>query len=158
MAPWKSSSDPKSEEPACSLLDGDGKTAFDEAQKASGSLAEVSKAEKMINKLGTSAQLDDVALFLTPSDTEDRIISAQKPKSPYLPIAKDLYSQNGKAITSVASAVTNGAAGHIVIDMEAIEAKVKTFAETSKVLMKVLDEVAKVHPFVEGKSVTSTAT
>jgi hypothetical protein len=80
--------------------------------------------------------------------TEDKITSAQNPESPLLPLAKDFYSDNKDSFTSITGAITGGAAAHI--DLGAIEAKVKVFEEASKVLMKGLDEVAKVHPFVGG--------
>jgi hypothetical protein len=82
--------------------------------------------------------------------TEDKITSLQNPdsESPYLPLAKDFYSDSKDSFTSITGAITGEAAAHA--DLAAIEARVKVFAEASKVLMKGLDEVAKVHPFVGG--------
>jgi hypothetical protein len=37
-------------------------------------------------------------------------------------------------------------------DVNALDARLKTFAVSSEVLMNVLDKVAKVHPYISGKT------
>ncbi|KAF7974234.1 hypothetical protein HWV62_13116 [Athelia sp. TMB] len=71
---------------------------------------------------------------------EDRL--TEPANSGYYSTGSDFYAQNSDAIKSAANAVAQG------IDLGAIEDDIRGFAESSRVLMSLLDEVAKVHPVV----------
>ena len=75
--------------------------------------------------------------------TEDRL--TEPTDSGFYSTGSDFYAQNSDAIKSAANAVAQG------IDLVAIEDDIRGFAESSRVLMSLLDEVAKVHPVVGGE-------
>ncbi|KZP16055.1 hypothetical protein FIBSPDRAFT_934791, partial [Athelia psychrophila] len=71
---------------------------------------------------------------------EDRLI--EPTESGYYSTATDFYAQNEAGIKSAASDIAKS------INLEAIQDDIRGFAESSRVLMSLLDEVAKLHPVV----------
>ena len=65
-------------------------------------------------------------------------------ESPLLTTGSSFYNRNEGALKSSAPLVGDA------IDVNTIENGIKTFAESSKVLMKALDAISEVHPFIAG--------
>ncbi|KAH7885442.1 hypothetical protein F5I97DRAFT_1830577 [Phlebopus sp. FC_14] len=72
---------------------------------------------------------------------EDRVTS-----SGYYGTGTSFYNDNATAIKQVTVKAADALKGDS--NIKALEDGIRTFAESSKVLMKILDEVAKVHPFI----------
>jgi hypothetical protein len=72
--------------------------------------------------------------------TEERLSDPVNKASDAYEKLNAFYTANSATITSVTSAVN--------LDVKSIESSIKTFAETSAVLMKGLDALGSVHPFV----------
>ncbi|KAF8843364.1 hypothetical protein BDN67DRAFT_924335 [Paxillus ammoniavirescens] len=85
--------------------------------------AEFSKTEEHLNNL------------------EDRTVS-----SPYYNVTTAFYNSHTAAIKDGAAKVTDALNNTATI--KAVEDNIRTFAESSKALMKILDEVAKIHPVI----------
>ncbi|KAF9242644.1 hypothetical protein BU15DRAFT_60359 [Melanogaster broomeanus] len=75
------------------------------------------------------------------NNVEDRVLL-----SPYHNVVTTFYNNNATAIKDSAVKVTDALNNTAAI--KAVEDNIRAFGESSKVLMKMLDEVAKVHPFV----------
>ena len=80
------------------------------------------------------------ALAQAQSFTEDALLKTTDDRV----AVAGLYNVNENSIKTVAAVVST------VVDAKAIEDHIKTFAEGSKVLMKALDEISKIHPFIAG--------
>lgn len=76
---------------------------------------------------------------------EERVMAPMN--SDILVAGKEIYSQNAAQIVATAGNIANA------IDFKSIEDNVRSFAESSTILMKALDEVAKLHPFIGGESI-----
>jgi hypothetical protein len=74
--------------------------------------------------------------------TGDRILGVTD--SSYYSIGNQFYANNSDSIKSSAYAMAS------VVDWDTIEQNVSSFVETSKVLIGLLDEVEKIHPFIHG--------
>jgi hypothetical protein len=70
-----------------------------------------------------------------------------KPTDDRVAVASSLYTANENSIKT-AAAIAPAVAS--TIDAKAVEDDIKTFAESSKVLMKALDGISQIHPFIAG--------
>ncbi|KAF9220899.1 hypothetical protein BS17DRAFT_820097 [Gyrodon lividus] len=75
------------------------------------------------------------------NNLEDRLLT-----SPYYNAGNTFYNNNTAAIKDGTAKATDALNNTAVL--KAAEDSIRTFGESSKVIMKILDEVAKVHPFV----------
>lgn len=78
---------------------------------------------------------------------EDRILSPLE--SGYYTAGKDFVSSEGSTLESTVRKMADEASS--VIDGKAIEENVRVFEDGSRVLIKALDEVALIHPFIAGE-------
>jgi hypothetical protein len=83
-------------------------------------------------------------VYLLTSSTEDALL---KPTDARVTDGSSLYTANENSIKT-AAAIAPAVAS--TIDAKAIEDDIKTFAESSKVLMKALNEISQIHPFIAG--------
>jgi hypothetical protein len=88
-------------------------------------------------------------LFLInlPTFKEDLILKPME--SGYYTFAKQYASNNHVEIDSTVKKVAVAASA--AIDLNAVEEGIRGFVEGTKILMKALDEVAKLHPFIGGR-------
>ncbi|KAH7909808.1 hypothetical protein BJ138DRAFT_1010091 [Hygrophoropsis aurantiaca] len=106
-------------------------------------------AQSSIPRLRLSS-IASVSLDLFACDTisdgsaVDRV--SQPFSSGYFTTSNGFYNDNRNAINDSVTQIAEIAKGNV--NIKAVEDHIRNFAESSKVLMKMLDEVAKVHPFI----------
>lgn len=103
-----------------------------------------SPIEVKLNKLGASQVLIGRHGRRLRRALDDSLLAPSG--NPYYTLSQTWVSTNGSTLSSDISQIA---------DVKKLEDNVRGFAESSQVLMKVLDEVAKVHPFIGSMSKVS---
>jgi hypothetical protein len=78
------------------------------------------------------------------NDAEDRVLE----QSSYFSAGQTFLADNSALVNSTGKNVASAIAASS--ELKSIEESVRGFAESSKVLMNVLDDISKLHPFIGG--------